>query len=147
MITYPRAETRYLPESLIVDVAGIVAALRAGQAFGTVPVPDPPVLRRGAAGVFHDKGLAGASHHAVIPNANTVGSLKAIWPRFSGDERRLFDVIARSYLAAVMPDHRYRQTTATLDVHGHAFRATGRQPIELGWRAVFPDWRPAEETG
>jgi DNA topoisomerase-3 len=76
-----------------------------------------------------------------------VGNLKVIWPKLSGDERRLFDVIARSYLAAVMPDHRYRQTTATLDVHGHAFRAVGRQPIELGWRAAFPDWRPAEETG
>jgi DNA topoisomerase-3 len=147
VITYPRAETRYLPESLIADVPGVVAALRAGQAFGAVPVPDPPVVRRGAAGMFHDKGLAGVSHHAVIPNANTVGSLKTIWPRLSGDERRLFDVIARSYLAAVMPDHRYRQTTATLDVHGHVFRAVGRQPIELGWRAAFPDWRPAEEKG
>ncbi len=147
VITYPRAETRYLPESLIVDVPGIVAALRAGQAFGAIPVPEPPVVRRGAAGTFHDKGLAGVSHHAVIPNVNTVGGLKAIWPRLSGDERRLFDVIARSYLAAVMPDHRYRQTTATLDVGGHAFRAVGRQPIELGWRAAFPDWRPAEEKG
>ena len=46
-------------------------------------------------------------------------------------------VIARSYLAALMPDFRYRQTTALLDVHGHAFRAVGRQPIEIGWRAAF----------
>jgi len=104
-------------------------------------------IRRGASGAFHDKGLAGASHHAIIPNANTVDDLKAIWPRLTGDERRLFDVVARSYLAAMMPDHRYRQTTATLDVHGHAFRATGRQTVELGWRAAFPDWRPAEEKG
>lgn len=96
---------------------------------------------------FHDKGLAGVSHHVVIPNANMVGDLKAIWPRLSGDERRLFDVVARSYLAALMADYRHRQTTATLDVHGHAFLATGRQPIEAGWRAAFPDWRPAEERG
>jgi DNA topoisomerase-3 len=47
----------------------------------------------------------------------------------------------------MMPDHRYRQTTATLDVQGHAFRATGRQPIDLGWRAAFPEWQPAEERG
>jgi DNA topoisomerase-3 len=147
VITYPRAETRYLPQSLIADVPGIVAGLRAGRAFDAVPVPEPPVIRRGASGAFHDKGLEGASHHAVIPNANTVEDLKAIWPRLSGDERRLFDVVARSYLAAMMPDHRYRQTTATLDVHGHAFRATGRQTTELGWRAAFPDWRPAEEQG
>ena len=46
-----------------------------------------------------------------------------------------------------MPDFRYRQTTATLDVHGFAFRAAGRQPIDLGWRAAFPDWQPADEKG
>ncbi len=147
VITYPRAETRYLPESLIPDAPGIVAALRAGQTFCQIPMPEPLVVRRGAGGTFHDKGLAGVSHHAVIPNANTVGDLKAIWPRLLGDERRLFDVVARSYLAALIPDHRYRQTTATLDVHGHAFLASGRQPIEAGWRAAFPDWRPAEERG
>jgi len=147
VITYPRAETRYLPHSLIADVPRIVAGLRVGRAFSQVPVPEPPVIRRGASGAFHDKGLAGASHHAIIPNANTVGDLTAIWPRLTGDERQLFDVVTRSYLAAMMPDYRYRQTTAMLDVHGHTFRATGRQTIELGWRAVFPDWRPAEEKG
>jgi DNA topoisomerase-3 len=46
-----------------------------------------------------------------------------------------------------MPDFRYRQTTATLDVHGFAFRAAGRQPIDLGWRAAFPDWQSADEKG
>src|SRR5208283_2658517 len=47
----------------------------------------------------------------------------------------------------VMPDFRYRQTTATLDVRGFRFGATGRQPIDLGWRAAFPEWQPAEEKG
>jgi len=147
VITYPRAETRCLPESLIGDAPRLVAALQVGQSFAAVPVPEPPLIRRGAGGPFSDRGLAGASHHAVIPNVNTAGSLREIWPRLSADERRLFDVVARSYLAAVMPDFRYRQTTATLDVGGHVFRATGRQPIELGWRAAFPDWQPAEERG
>ncbi|TPG36245.1 DNA topoisomerase III, partial [Roseomonas nepalensis] len=147
VITYPRAETRYLPESLIPDVPRIVAGLRVGRAFAEVPVPDPPVVRRGASGHFHDKGLAGASHHAVIPNVNTVDTLRAAWPRLTADERKLFDVIARSYLAAVMPDFRYRQTTVTMDVRGHPFRAAGRQPIELGWRAAFPNWQPADERG
>jgi DNA topoisomerase-3 len=68
---------------------------------------------------------------------NTAGDLRSIWPRLSADERRLFMIIARSYLASLMPDFRYRQTTALLDVHGHAFRAVGRQPIEIGWRAAF----------
>jgi DNA topoisomerase III len=147
VITYPRAETRYLPESSISDVPRIIAGLQVGRAFGEIPVPETPIIRRGASGAFHDKGLAGASHHAVIPNVNTVDSLREIWPRLSNDERRLFDVIARSYLSAMMPDFRYRQTSVTLDVRGHQFGAAGRQPVEFGWRAAFPDWQPAGEKG
>jgi DNA topoisomerase III len=147
IITYPRAEVRYLPQNLISDVPRIVAGLRVGQSFGAIPVPEPPVIRKGASGTFYDKGLEGASHHAVIPNVNTIDKLPEVWPRLSSDEKKLFDVIARAYLAALMPDFRYRQTTATLDVRGFEFRASGRQPIDLGWRAAFPDWQPADEKG
>jgi len=147
IITYPRAEVRYLPASLISDVPRIVAGLRVGQSFSTIAVPEPPVIRKGASGTFYDKGLEGASHHAIIPNVNTIDKLPGVWPRLSSDEKKLFDVIARAYLAALMPDFRYRQTTATLDVRGFEFRAAGRQPIDLGWRAAFPDWQPADEKG
>src|SRR5471032_825627 len=147
IITYPRAEERYLPQSLISDVPRIVAGLRVGQSFSAIPVPNPPVVRRGASGSFYDKGLEGASHHAVIPNVNTIDKLGEVWPRLSSDEKKLFDVIARAYLAALMPDFRYRQTTATLDLRGFEFRATGRQPIDLGWRAAFPEWQPVDEKG
>jgi DNA topoisomerase III len=147
IITYPRAEVRYLPQSLISDVPRIVAGLRVGQSFSAIPVPEPPVIRRGASGSFYDKGLEGASHHAVIPNVNTIDKLREVWPRLTTDEKKLFDVIARAYLAALMPDFRYRQTTATLDVRGFEFRAAGRQPIDLGWRAAFPEWQPADERG
>ena len=145
IITYPRAEVRYLPETLIGDVPQIVAGLQVGQSFKTIPVPAQPIIRKGKSGSFYDKGLEGASHHAVIPNVNTIDTLRDIWPRLSTDEKKLFDVIARAYLATVMPDFRYRQTTATLDVGGFPFKATGRQHIDLGWRAAFPEWQPSDE--
>src|SRR5713226_635544 len=147
IITYPRAEVRYLPQSLISDVPRMLAGLRARQSFSAIPLPDPPVIRRGASGTFYDKALEGTSHHAVIPNVNTIDKLREVWPRLSSDEKKLFDVIARAYLSALMPDFRYRQTTATLDVHGFEFRAAGRQPIDLGWRAAFPEWEPNDEKG
>src|SRR3979490_1477859 len=59
IIPYPRAEVRYLPQSLISDVPKIVAGLRVGQSFNAIPVPDPPVIRRGASGSFYDKGPKG----------------------------------------------------------------------------------------
>ena len=147
ILTYPRAEVRYLPESAAADVPKIVAGLRAGRAYADIPVPSPPVIRKGRNGAFHDKGLEGASHHAIVPNVNRIGDLREVWPRLTVDEKKLFDAVARSYLAAVMPDYRYRQTTVTMDVRGFEFRATGRQPIEAGWRGTFPDWKPDDEKG
>ena len=147
ILTYPRAEVRYLPESAIADAPKIVAGLRAGKTYASIPVPSPPLIRKGRNGSFHDKGLEGASHHAIIPNVNRVGDLRGIWPLLSADERKLFDAVARSYLASMMPDFRYQQTTVTLDVRGFAFRASGRQPIEAGWRDALPGSRPDEEQG
>ena len=147
ILTYPRAEVRYLPESAIADVPKIVAGLRVGRSYAAIPAPSPPAIRKGRNGAFHDKGLEGASHHAIVPNVNTIDGLREIWPRLTPDEKKLFDAVARSYLAAVMPDYRYRQTTVTLDVRGFEFRAAGRQPIDAGWRDAFPDWRPDEEKG
>src|SRR5262249_2220935 len=66
IITYPRAEVRYLPERLISDVPKIVAGLRVGQSFSAIPVTEPSLIRKGATGTFYDKGLEGASHHAVM---------------------------------------------------------------------------------
>ena len=147
ILTYPRAEVRYLPESAAADVPKIVAGLRAGRSYADIPVPSPPAIRKGRNGAFHDKGLEGASHHAVVPNVNRIGDLREVWPRLTADEKKLFDAVARSYLASVMSDYRYRQTTVTMDVRGFGFRATGRQPIDAGWRDAFPDWRPDEEKG
>src|SRR4029077_119476 len=48
IINHPRAEVRYLPQSLITDVPRIVAGLRVGQSFSAIPVPEPPVIRKGA---------------------------------------------------------------------------------------------------
>ena len=65
--------------------------------------------------------------------------------RLSDDEKRLFALICRSYLAAVMPDFEYRQTVVTMKVpvpqqaSGAAadFRAVGRIPLVQGWKAAF----------
>jgi DNA topoisomerase III len=76
IITYPRAEVRYLSQNLISDVQRIVTGLKVGQSFGAIPLPEPPIIRKGASGTFYDKGLDGASHHAVIPNVNMIDKLR-----------------------------------------------------------------------
>ena len=141
LITYPRAEARYLAENQIGDVAVILAALLRLRGFAALDISASRDPSR-QSGHFHDKGLEGVSHHAVVPNVNVVADLEARIARLTDDEKRLFALVCRSYLAAVMPDHEYRQTTVLMDVGGHAFRAMGRIPLKAGWKAVYGHGEP-----
>jgi DNA topoisomerase-3 len=149
LITYPRAESRYLTENQINDVPVIVTALTGLRGFAHLQV-DPPVIRRGKSGHFSDKALEGVSHHAIVPNVNVLDDLEQRIARLDDDEKRLLALICRSYLAAVMPDYEYRQTVATMrvPVPGAAaieFRAVGRIPLKQGWKAVYGATEPEPE--
>jgi DNA topoisomerase-3 len=140
LITYPRAEARYLSENQIHDAAAIVAALTRLRGFAHLDIA-APVIRRGKSGHFCDKALEGVSHHAIVPNVNVL-DLESRSVRLNDDEKRLFPLICRSYLAIIMPDYEYRQTVVTMPVPlpdgGSAeFRAVGRIPLRVGWKAVY----------
>lgn len=143
LITYPRAEARHLAENQIADVPTVVTAMLRLRGFAHLRI-EPPMIRRGKEGVFSDKALEGVSHHAIVPNVNVMDDLEKRVARLTEDEKRLFALICRSYLAAVMPDYEYRQTVVTLGVPVPAagpkpaeFRAVGRMPLKLGWKEAF----------
>lgn len=152
VITYPRGEAQYLPENNIADVPKMVGALTGLAPFrphrGLLAKPE---IRRGKTGHFSDKALEGMSHYAIIPNANTAETFGDVIPRLPADEARLFDLIARQYLAALAPDFEYRQTTVEMIVpwkgHDWAFRASGRVPLVLGWKEITGSaaLKPGEE--
>lgn len=138
LLTYPRAESRYLAEAQIGDAAALTERLAGIYAL----TASAPVIRKGKDGVYSDKGLEGVSHHAVIPNIN--GDFSKL-SQLDSDGRRLFDLVAKAYLAAHMPDHLYRQTTVTAQIDGKEFRATGRITTSPGWKTVYDD--KADEDG
>jgi DNA topoisomerase III len=125
LITYPRAEARYLSENQIADVPAITTALRRLRGFAHLNL-SKPVIRKGKSGHFCDRALKGVSHHAVVPNVNVLDEgLEKRLARLSDDEKRLFAILCRSYLAAVMPDYE---------------SPDGRHPVRAGaargWRRV-----------
>jgi DNA topoisomerase-3 len=82
-------------------------------------------------------------HHAIIPTdiEHDVDSL-------SEDERRIFDLVAKRFLAVFHPAARYARTTVVTDVEGETFRTRGKITLEAGWRGVYgvePDEPKAQD--
>ncbi|MCZ4279982.1 DNA topoisomerase [Kiloniella laminariae] len=150
--TYPRAESRYLAENQIEDIGEIIQGLTGLPQYQNIDLSKPEV-RKGKSGHFSDAGLKGVSHHAIVPNKNTMDRITTIYPRLTEDEQRMFDLVASSYLAILLPDYIYESTTVAMDVpvtlpnpDGSAgkekildFKVTGNIPKEPGWKAVYTD--------
>lgn len=165
LITYPRGEAKHLPENNIGDIPKLVPALlRLGRFSKHAPLLKNPQPRKGKSGHFSDAALKGLSHYAIIPNVNTADSFSRVVPQLNEDEAKLFDLVTRQYLAALAPDHEYRQTTVDMTFplkrHDWGFRASGRVPLVPGWKEILggasasdpdaqPDMCPVEngETG
>ncbi|WP_417794912.1 DNA topoisomerase [Terasakiella pusilla] len=141
--TYPRAESRYLSENQIEDIGEIVRGLQRLPQYQELDLSQPQV-RKGKAGHFSDEALKGVSHHAIVPNKNTMDRISQIYPRLSEDERKMFDLVASSYLAILMPDYTYESTSISMDVlipedKTIEFKITGNIPLNQGWKSVYTD--------
>ncbi|MBA8862723.1 DNA topoisomerase-3 [Ochrobactrum anthropi] len=140
LVTYPRAESRYLPENIADEAPALLEGLRAIDGFAAL-VPDEAVIRNGKSGTYSNAGLNGAPHHAIIPNVNIASEFAERYGKLSADERKLFDAIARAWLAAVSPDHEYDETAFEIDVplgdKVYGFSVKGKVVVKPGWKAVF----------
>ena len=142
ILTYPRGEAQYLPENDIQNVDTLVSSLlELGTFSGHAELLASPRIRKGKSGHFSDKALEGFSHYAVIPNINAPQSFETVFPKLNGDQRKLFELVSRQYLAAMAPDFEYRQTTVEMIVpwkgHDWSFRNSGRVPLVLGWKEIL----------
>lgn len=130
--TYPRSSEVSLPEAEIENVPQMMEGIQG--IFGAVGYD--PVIRK-VKGYFSDKDLKGASHFAVVPNINTVDKWKSCYEGMSEDEKKLFELIARRYLAAMGPDREYDSTILSISVNDTTFRASGSVETKPGWKVAL----------
>src|SRR5205085_4966000 len=71
-------------------------------------------------------------HHAIIPT-----DIEHDLDEFSPDERRVFDLVARRFLAVFHPPARYARTTVVTEIESERFRTRGKVTLEAGWRGVY----------
>ncbi|MBF0182562.1 MAG: DNA topoisomerase III [Magnetococcales bacterium] len=136
-ITYPRTDCRYLPVSQFSDAPRILRSLAdAGPEWGEAVHGADAALR---SRVWDDGKIT--AHHGIIPTGALSGSAK-----LTGEESRLFDVIARHYISQFYPPWCYDRTVIELLITGEKFRATGRVEVDPGWKRVMRGEEPPPEA-
>jgi DNA topoisomerase-3 len=129
-ITYPRTSSRYLSGDMVPQLKPTAATLQ--------PVPEYRAAAEYVLGldqlplqrVVNDAKVD--DHHAIIPT-DIDKDMEALSP----DERRVFDLVARRFLAVFHPPARYARTTVITVVEEERFRTRGKVTLEAGWRGVY----------
>jgi DNA topoisomerase III len=132
LITYPRTSSRYLSKDMVgtlkkrVEAAGALPDL-ATFATELLALPKLSVTKR----IVDDAKVT--DHHAIVPtNKKLSGDLPP-------DEARIYDLVARRFLAVFFPAARFENTTVVTVVDGETFLSRGRVVLEAGWRRLYPD--------
>jgi DNA topoisomerase-3 len=125
LVTYPRVDTTYLPEDMHPKVEGILKDMTPYAAL-IAPVLANPVPKLKT--VFDDKKVT--DHHAIIPTG--------VYPSGLGpEEKRIYDLIARRFIAVFYPECKISNTTVLGKVGQVPFKVTGKQILEPGWKEVY----------
>ena len=144
LTTYPRVDTTFLPDDVYgkcpQTMNGLFQVKFAGQspyAELVRPLGGKPLLK--SKKVFDSSKVT--DHHAIIPTGIVPQNLTDL-------QRKVYDLIARRFIAVFYPDCKFAQTTVLGEVRSAAtesqateqtveFKVTGRTILDAGWRAVY----------
>jgi DNA topoisomerase-3 len=139
-LTYPRTNSRYLPTDMVEEIKPIAELVgthpeyRAGAQYVT-GLDVLPLAR-----VVNDEKVT--DHHAIIPTRSEHNLEK-----MGSDDRRIYDMATRRFLAVFHPEAVFENTRVETTVHpadgedarGHLFRTSGKLLIVPGWRGVYDE--------
>ncbi|QII72297.1 type IA DNA topoisomerase [Apibacter sp. B2966] len=124
-VTYPRVDTTYLSEDLYPKIYGILSGMKYYENL-IAPLLENPIPKSKA--VFDDTKVT--DHHAIIPTD--------ILPEgISTDEKKIYDLVARRFIAVFYPECKISNTLVTSKVGEVPFKASGKQILEPGWRIIY----------
>jgi len=144
-LTYPRTSSRFLTGDMVGEIKPTAELVghNPGYRRGAEYVTSLERLPLGR--VVNDKKVE--DHHAIIPTKS-----EHDLSRMGADELKVYDLVAKRFLAVFHPDAVFERTRVETRVTEHVFRTSGRVLVEAGWRAVYgesaqsPD-APEDDSG
>lgn len=131
--TYPRVDTTYLPDDVYPKVPEILKRM-VPYASITAPVLSARAIPKSKK-VFDNSKVT--DHHAIIPTGEAPD-------RLEGNEKKMYHLIARRFIAAFYPDCVFSTTTVNASAGTCRFRTTGKTILEPGWRSIYANEKQPE---
>ena len=123
--TYPRVDTTFLSDDIYPKCPKILEGIKDYARF-TAPLAGKQLLK--SKKVFDNSKVT--DHHAIIPTG--------VQPQGLTDmEKRVFDLVARRFIAVFYPDCKFSTTTVTGEADSIEFKVSGKQILDPGWRVIF----------
>lgn len=123
--TYPRVDTTFLSDDIYPKVPKILSGLKGYEEF-TSPLSGRKLPK--SKKVFDNSKVT--DHHAIIPTGVPATAL-------TPEERKVYDLVARRFVAAFYPDCEISTTTVAGKVSGIDFKTSGKRMLKPGWRVLF----------
>jgi DNA topoisomerase-3 len=129
-LTYPRTNSRFLSSDMAGEIKPTASNVGENPEYARAAkyVLGLDVLPLGR--VVNDAKVT--DHHAIIPTREHHRVDK-----MSDDDKRVYDLVARRFLAVFHPDAVFENTRLETTVSEHVFRTRGRVLLEPGWRGVY----------
>ena len=139
-LTYPRTSSRFLTGDMIPEIRPIAALVGRQREYAAASEYVVGLEKLPLARVVND--LKVTDHHAIIPtNAESHPVDK-----MSDDDRRIYDLVVRRFLAVFHPDAVFENTRVETTVAEHVFRTRGKLMLVPGWRGVYGEIPDADRS-
>ncbi|MCF0203464.1 MAG: DNA topoisomerase 3 [Bacteroidaceae bacterium] len=127
LTTYPRVDTTYLPDDVYPKCPQILTGI-----LPYAPLVAPLNLKKlpKSKKVFDNSKVT--DHHAIIPTG-----INPKTANLSSQEKYVYDLIARRFIATFYPNCKFATTTVLGNAGEVEFKATGKTILDEGWRAVY----------
>lgn len=129
ILTYPRTDSKYISDDIVPTLKDRVKAATVFdyQKIGSKITSKP--IRSNKSFVDNSKV---SDHHAIIPTEERV-----IYSNLNENEKKIYDLVIKRFLAVLMPAYEYEQTTINGKINGEDFTARGKRVLSLGWKEIY----------
>lgn len=139
-LTYPRTNSKFLTSDMVAEIKPTAEKVGHDEAYRKAAEYVCGLDLLPTARVVNDEKVG--DHHAIIPT-NAEHRLD----KMNEDDRKIYDMVTRRFLAIFHPDAEFENTRVETTVAGHVFRTRGKVLIVPGWRGVWGELAEGEGKG